>query len=122
MYPVATCVRFFIAILQGPDSDTEASDDDNGSTTQHNLKSTEDLEEKWMTVHSDKFKLQKSDDSGENVEKWTTMRSPPNKSDLPEDLEDDVVITSRVDRVDSIQEEESRLREIKRILEEKYVI
>ena len=75
-----------------------------------------------MTVHSDKFKLQKSDDSGENVEKWTTMRSPPNKSDLPEDLEDDVVITSRVDRVDSIQEEESRLREIKRILEEKYVI
>ena len=122
MYPVATCVWFFITILQGPDSDTEASDDDNGSTTQHNLKSTEDLEEKWMTVHSDKFKLQKSDDSGENVEKWTTMRSPPNKSDLPEDLEDDVVITSRVDRVDSIQEEESRLREIKRILEEKYVI
>ena len=122
MYPVSTCVWFFITILQGPDSDTEASDDDNGSTTQHNLKSTEYLEEKWMTVHSDKFKLQKSDDSGENVEKWTTMRSPPNKSDLPEDLEDEVVITSRVERVDSIQEEESRLREIKRILEEKYVI
>ena len=81
-----------------------------------------DLEEKWMTVHSDKFKLQKSDDSDENVEKWTTMRSPPNKSDIPEDLEEDVVITSRPERVDSIQEEESRLREMKRILEEKYVM
>lgn len=75
-----------------------------------------------MTVHSDKFKLQKSNDLDEDVEKWTTMRSPPNKSDLPEDLEDDVVITSRVERVDSIQEEESRLREMKKILEEKYVI
>lgn len=100
-------------VLEGySDSESESDgviDTDNGIP--RHLKSLDDTEEKWMTVQSSRSPG--TDKSNEKDEKWTTLRNQPDKS------ESELVIRNRPERVDSLHEEESRLRELKRIQEER---
>ncbi|CAC5398554.1 WDR44 [Mytilus coruscus] len=99
-------------------TDSEESADEVDSGILNNLKSV-DEEEKWMTVHSDKFKISESDELDGAAEKWTTIRNQPDKSDQSDDSDDKVVIPNRPERADSILEEEARLKEIRRIQEDR---
>ncbi|XP_052104582.1 WD repeat-containing protein 44-like [Mytilus californianus] len=99
-------------------TDSEESADEVDSGILNNLKSV-DEEEKWMTVHSDKFKISKLDELDGTAEKWTTIRNQPDKSDQSDDSDDKVVIPNRPERADSILEEEARLKEIRRIQEDR---
>ncbi|XP_063428842.1 WD repeat-containing protein 44-like [Mytilus trossulus] len=99
-------------------SDSEESADDGDTGILNNAKAV-DEEEKWMTVHSDKFRISRPDELDGAAEKWTTIRNPPDKSDQSDDSDEKVVIPNRPERADSILEEEARLKEIRRIQEER---
>ena len=73
-----------------------------------------------MTVRGDRFKPPTSDDSGDEEEKWMTIRNNPSKSDSSDDSDEKIVVHNRPERTDSILEEEARLRELKRVQEERY--
>ncbi|XP_071160172.1 WD repeat-containing protein 44-like [Mytilus edulis] len=99
-------------------TDSEESGDEAHSGILNNVKSV-DEEEKWMTVHSDKFRISRPDELDGVAEKWTTIRNQPDKSDQSDDSDEKVVIPNRPERADSILEEEARLKEIRRIQEER---
>ncbi|VDI59749.1 WD repeat-containing protein 44 [Mytilus galloprovincialis] len=99
-------------------TDSEESGDEADSGILNNVKSV-DEEEKWMTVHSDKFRISRPDELDGVAEKWTTIRNQPDKSDQSDDSDEKVVIPNRPERADSILEEEARLKEIRRIQEDR---
>lgn len=109
-----------IYVLQECVTDSEESGDEAHSGILNNVKSV-DEEEKWMTVHSDKFRISRPDELDGVAEKWTTIRNQPDKSDQSDDSDEKVVIPNRPERADSILEEEARLKEIRRIQEERYM-
>lgn len=74
-----------------------------------------------MTVRSDGFKI-KTDRQDENVDKWTTIKNQPDHDELSDDSDDKVVIRTRPERADSILEEEIKLKEIRRMQEERYIV